>query len=282
MEFQTLNNGIKIPVLGFGVWQIFDQKECQKAVEDALSVGYRLIDTASLYRNEEAVGRAIKASGIPREDIFLTSKAWISQLGYEDTKLALKETLRKLDTDYLDLYLIHQPFGDLHGAWRAMIELKHEELIRAIGVSNFQAGRFFDFAHYADVKPMVNQLQCNSLAQQKDIQPLLDETETKTMAWGPLGGQGVDGIVNSDMLTAIGQKYGKSAAQVALRWLTQRGIVAIPKSSHIERMQQNFDIFDFSLTKEDMDKIATMNQSDAGFRDFTSPDFVKYLIENYG
>ena len=141
MEFQTLNNGIKIPVLGFGVWQIFDQKECQKAVEDALSVGYRLIDTASLYRNEEAVGRAIKASGIPREDIFLTSKAWISQLGYEDTKLALKETLRKLDTDYLDLYLIHQPFGDLHGAWRAMIELKHEELIRAIGVSNFSTGR---------------------------------------------------------------------------------------------------------------------------------------------
>ncbi len=281
MEYVKLVNGVEMPLLGYGVFRV-SPDECERCVSDALKVGYRLIDTAQAYGNEEGVGRAWRKSGIPREELFLVTKVWVSNAGEEKAATSIDESLRKLETDYIDLLLIHQAYGDVFGTWRAMEKAYRDGKVRAIGVSNFQAGRFFDFAHYADVKPMVNQLQCNALAQQKDIQPLLDETETKTMAWGPLGGQGVDGIVNSDMLTAIGQKYGKSAAQVALRWLTQRGIVAIPKSSHIERMQQNFDIFDFTLTQNDMVQIEAMNESDAGFIDFTDLKFVKYLIENYG
>ena len=281
MEYVKLVNGVEMPLLGYGVFRV-SPDECERCVSDALKVGYRLIDTAQAYGNEEGVGRAWRKSGIPREELFLVTKVWVSNAGEEKAATSIDESLRKLETDYIDLLLIHQAYGDVFGTWRAMEKAYRDGKVRAIGVSNFQAGRFFDFAHYADVKPMVNQLQCNALAQQKDIQPLLDETETKTMAWGPLGGQGVDGIVNSDMLTAIGQKYGKSAAQVALRWLTQRGIVPIPKSSHIERMQQNFDIFDFTLTQNDMVQIEAMNESDAGFIDFTDLKFVKYLIENYG
>lgn len=281
MENIKLVNGVEMPLLGYGVFRV-NPEECERCVSDALNVGYRLIDTAQAYGNEEGVGRAWRKSGIARKDLFLVTKIWISNSGEGKAATSIDESLRKLDTDYVDLLLIHQAYGDVFGTWRAMEKAYKEGKVRAIGVSNFQAGRFFDFAHFVDVKPMVNQLQCNVMAQQNDIQPILQETNTKTMSWGPLGGQGVDGIVKSELLASIGQKYGKSAAQVALRWLTQRGIVAIPKSSHIERMQQNFDIFDFSLTKEDMDKIATMNQSDAGFIDFTSPDFVKYLIENYG
>lgn len=281
MEYVKLVNGVEMPLLGYGVFRV-SPDECERCVSDALKVGYRLIDTAQAYGNEEGVGRAWRKSGIPREELFLVTKVWVSNAGEEKAATSIDESLRKLETDYIDLLLIHQAYGYVFGTWRAMEKAYRDGKVRAIGVSNFQAGRFFDFAHYADVKPMVNQLQCNALAQQKDIQPLLDETETKTMAWGPLGGQGVDGIVNSDMLTAIGQKYGKSAAQVALRWLTQRGIVAIPKSSHIERMQQNFDIFDFTLTQNDMVQIEAMNESDAGFIDFTDLKFVKYLIENYG
>ena len=281
MENIKLVNGVEMPLLGYGVFRV-NPEECERCVSDALKVGYRLIDTAQAYGNEEGVGRAWRKSGLARKDLFLVTKIWISNSGEEKAAASIDESLRKLDTDYVDLLLIHQAYGDVFGAWRAMEKAYKEGKVRAIGVSNFQAGRFFDFAHFVDVKPMVNQLQCNVMAQQNGIQPILQETNTKTMSWGPLGGQGVDGIVKSELLASIGQEYGKSAAQVALRWLTQRGIVAIPKSSHIERMQQNFDIFDFSLTKEDMDKIATMNQSDAGCRDFTSPDFVKYLIENYG
>ncbi|MBF1530049.1 MAG: aldo/keto reductase [Prevotella salivae] len=281
MENIKLVNGVEMPLLGYGVFRV-NPEECERCVSDALNVGYRLIDTAQAYGNEEGVGRAWRKSGIARKDLFLVTKIWISNSGEGKAATSIDESLRKLDTDYIDLLLIHQAYGDVFGTWRAMEKAYKEGKVRAIGVSNFQAGRFFDFAHFVDVKPMVNQLQCNVMAQQNDIQPILQETNTRTMSWGPLGGQGVDGIVKSELLASIGQKYGKSAAQVALRWLTQRGIVAIPKSSHIERMQQNFDIFDFSLTKEDMDKIATMNQSDVGFIDFTSPDFVKYLIENYG
>lgn len=281
MENIKLVNGVEMPLLGYGVFRV-NPEECERCVSDALNVGYRLIDTAQAYGNEEGVGRAWRKSGIARKDLFLVTKIWISNSGEGKAATSIDESLRKLDTDYVDLLLIHQAYGDVFGTWRAMEKAYKEGKVRAIGVSNFQAGRFFDFAHFVDVKPMVNQLQCNVMAQQNDIQPILQETNTRTMSWGPLGGQGVDGIVKSELLASIGQKYGKSAAQVALRWLTQCGIVAIPKSSHIERMQQNFDIFDFSLTKEDMDKIATMNQSDAGFIDFTSPDFVKYLIENYG
>ena len=281
MENIKLVNGVEMPLLGYGVFRV-NPEECERCVSDALNVGYRLIDTAQAYGNEEGVGRAWHKSGLTRKDLFLVTKVWISNSGEGKAATSIDESLRKLDTDYVDLLLIHQAYGDVFGTWRAMEKAYKEGKVRAIGVSNFQAGRFFDFAHFVDVKPMVNQLQCNVMAQQNDIQPILQEANTRTMSWGPLGGQGVDGIVKSELLASIGQEYGKSAAQVALRWLTQRGIVSIPKSSHIERMQQNFDIFDFSLTKEDMDKIATMNQSDAGFIDFTSPDFVKYLIENYG
>lgn len=281
MEYVKLINGVEMPLLGYGVFRV-SPDECERCVSDALKVGYRLIDTAQAYGNEEGVGRAWRKSGITREELFLVTKVWISNAGEEKAAASIDESLRKLDTDYIDLLLIHQAYGDVFGTWRAMEKAYREGKVRAIGVSNFQAGRFFDFTHYADVKPMVNQLQCNVLAQQQSIQPILADTETKMMAWGPLGGEGADGVIKSELLAAIGQKYGKSAAQVALRWLIQRGIVAIPKSSHIERMQQNFDVFDFKLTQDDMAQIETMNQSDAGFINFGDPAFVKYLLETYG
>ena len=278
MEYTKLTNGVDMPLLGYGVFRV-PADEGERCVSDALSVGYRLIDTAQVYRNEEGVGSAWRKSGIARNELFIVTKIWITNSGEERAAESINESLRKLQTDYVDLLLIHQPYGDVFGTWRAMEKAYKDGKTRAIGVSNFQAGRFFDFFHFADTKPMVNQLQCNTLAQQKDIQPFLAETGTKTMAWGPLGGQGADGIVKSELLTNIGQKYGKSAAQVALRWLIQRGIVAIPKSSHIERMKQNFDVFDFSLTNDDMAQIETMNQSDTGFIDYTDPTFIKRLIE---
>ena len=281
MQYTTLSNGIQMPLLGYGVFQIPPQ-EAERCVADALSVGYRLIDTAQAYFNEEGVGAAIAKSGIPREEIFLVTKVWISNNGEEKAAASIDESLRKLGTDYIDLLLIHQAYGDVFGTWRAMEKAYKAGKVRAIGVSNFQAARFFDFAHYVDIKPMVNQLQCNVLCQQSGIEPILCETDTKMMAWGPLGGQGAEGIVKNPELAAIGERYGKTAAQVALRWLTQCGIVAIPKSSHKERMEQNFDIFDFSLTSNEMQQIATLNQEDAGFINFQDPQFVKYLIETYG
>lgn len=281
MQYTTLSNGIRMPLLGYGVFQVPPQ-EAERCVTDALSVGYRLIDTAQAYGNEEGVGAAIAKSGIPREEIFLVTKVWISNNGEEKAAASIDESLRKLQTDYIDLLLIHQAYGDVFGTWRAMEKAYKDGKVRAIGVSNFQAARFFDFAHYVDIKPMVNQLQCNVLCQQTGIEPILCETDTKLMAWGPLGGQGAEGVVKNPMLAEIGQKYGKTAAQVALRWLTQCGIVAIPKSSHKERMEQNFNIFDFSLTSDEMQQIATLNQEDAGFVNFQDPGFVKYLIETYG
>ena len=281
MQYTTLSNGIQMPLLGYGVFQVPPQ-EAERCVADALSVGYRLIDTAQAYFNEEGVGAAIAKSGIPREEIFLVTKVWISNNGEEKAAASIDESLRKLRTDYIDLLLIHQAYGDVFGTWRAMEKAYKAGKIRAIGVSNFQAARFFDFAHYVDVKPMVNQLQCNVLCQQTGIEPILCETDTKMMAWGPLGGQGAEGIVKNPELAAIGDRYGKTAAQVALRWLTQCGIVAIPKSSHKERMEQNFNIFDFSLSSNEMQIIAQMNQEDAGFINVQDPNFVKYLIETYG
>ena len=281
METIKLTNGVEMPLLGYGVFLVPPQ-EAEQCVTDALEVGYRLIDTAQAYYNEEGVGAAITKSNVKREDIFLVTKVWISNAGEEKAARSIDESLRKLQTDYIDLLLIHQAYGDVFGSWRAMEKAYKAGKVRAIGVSNFQAARFFDFAHYVDVKPMVNQLQCNPMIQQTSIEPLLTETGTKMMAWGPLGGQGVDGIVKSELLADIGSKYGKSAAQVALRWLTQRGIVAIPKSSHKERMAQNLNIFDFMLTTEEMAQIATMNQHDTGTVNFQDPQFVKYLIETYG
>ena len=281
MQYTTLSNGIRMPLLGYGVFQVPPQ-EAERCVADAISVGYRLIDTAQAYFNEEGVGAAIAKSGIPREEIFLVTKVWVSNNGEEKAAASIDESLRKLRTDYIDLLLIHQAYGDVFGIWRAMEKAYKAGKVRAIGVSNFQAARFFDFAHYVDVKPMVNQLQCNVLCQQTGIEPILCETETKMMAWGPLGGQGAEGIVKNPELAAIGERYGKTAAQVALRWLTQCGIVAIPKSSHKERMEQNFNIFDFSLSSNEMQMIAQMNKEDAGFINFQDPIFVKYLIETYG
>lgn len=276
-----LYNGVEMPLLGYGVFQV-SPNECERCVADALSVGYRLIDTAQAYQNEEGVGNAWRQSGVRREELFIVTKVWISNAGEMRAARSIDESLSKLQTEYIDLLLIHQAYGDVFGTWRAMERAYREGKVRAIGVSNFQAGRFFDFAHYVDVKPMVNQLQCNTLIQQTGIEPVHAEFCTRMMAWGPLGGQGVDGIVKSVELAAIGARYGKSAAQVALRWLTQRGIVAIPKSSHKERMTQNFNIFDFDLTPEEMAQIATLNQHDTGTINFGNPQFVKYLIENYG
>ena len=281
METIRLYNGVEMPLLGYGVFRV-DPKECERCVLDALSVGYRLIDTAQAYGNEEGVGIAIAKSGVDRKDLFITTKVWISNSGEEKAAKSIDESLRKLQTNYIDLLLIHQAYGDVFGTWRAMEKAYRAGKVRAIGVSNFQAARFFDFAHYVELKPMVNQLQCNVMIQQTGIEPVLTETDTRMMAWGPLGGQGVDGIVKSEMLSLIGAKYSKTAAQVALRWLSQRGIVAIPKSSHRERMEQNFDIFDFSLTPEEMARIASMNQYDTGTVNFADPQFVKYLIETYG
>ena len=281
MEYIRLSNGVEMPLLGYGVFQV-SPEECERCVTDALSVGYRLIDTAQAYQNEEGVGNAWRKSGIKREDLFLVTKVWISNAGEERAYKSIDESLRKLQTEYIDLLLIHQAYGDVFGTWRAMEKAYREGKVRAIGVSNFQAGRFFDFAHYVELKPMVNQLQCNALAQQTGIEPIHAEFGTKMMAWGPLGGQGAEGIVKSDVLAGIGAKYNKTAAQVALRWLTQRGIVAIPKSTHKERMAQNFDILDFTLSDDDMAQIASLNQQDAGFINFGDPQFVKYLIENYG
>ena len=281
METIKLSNGLEMPVLGYGVFLVPPQ-EAERCVSDALQVGYRLIDTAQAYFNEEGVGAAIAKSGIPRDEIFLTTKVWISNAGEQKAARSIDESLRKLRTDYIDLLLIHQAYGDVFGSWRAMEQAYRDGKVRAIGVSNFQAARFFDFAHYVDVKPMVNQLQCNVMTQQTGIEPLLSDFGTRMMAWGPLGGQGVDGIVKSETLAAIGANYGKSAAQVALRWLTQRGIVAIPKSSHKERMAQNLDIFDFRLTAAEMAAIATLNRHDTGTINFADVPFVKHLIETYG
>ena len=281
METIKLSNGVEMPVLGYGVFMVTPQ-ECERCVSDALSVGYRLIDTAQAYYNEEGVGAAMTKSGIARDEIFLTTKVWISNAGEQKAAQSIDESLRKLQTDYIDLLLIHQAYGDVFGTWRAMERAYRDGKVRAIGVSNFQEARFFDFAHYVDIKPMVNQLQCNALVQQRGIEPMLDQFGTRMMAWGPLGGQGVDGVVKSELLTGIGQHYGKTAAQVGLRWLTQRGIVAIPKSTHRERMAQNLNIMDFRLTDDEMQQIASLNQHDTGTVNFTDAQFVKYLIETYG
>ena len=269
-----------MPLLGYGVFQV-SPEECERCVSDAIKVGYRLIDTAQAYFNEEGVGNAWTKSGVKREDLFLVTKVWISNAGEEKAARSIDESLSKLQTDYIDLLLIHQAYGDVFGSWRAMEKAYRDGKVRAIGVSNFQAARFFDFAHYVDIKPMVNQLQCNALIQQQGIQPLLDEFGTRMMAWGPLG-QGAEGFFDNETLKALAAKHGKTVAQVGLRWLTQRGIVAIPKSTHVERMAQNLDIFGFKLTDEDMAQIAAINQHDTGTVNFGDPSFVKYLIETYG
>lgn len=275
-----MSNGVEMPLLGYGVYLV-SLEECERCVLDAISTGYRLIDTAQAYYNEEGVGAAIAKCGVPRDELFIVTKVWVTNAGEENAARSIDESLRKLRTDYIDLLLIHQPYGDVFGSWRAMERAYRDGKVRAIGVSNFQKGRFYDFAYHADVKPMVNQLQCNATIQQDGIQAVLGEFGTKMMAWGPLGGQGSDAIFSNETLKQIGLKYGKAASQVALRWLTRRGIVAIPKSTHKERMAENLDIFDFSLTDGDMAAIAKLNRHDEGTVDFGDPAFVKMLLDTY-
>ena len=276
MNTIRLNNGIEMPLLGYGLFQVPPQ-DAERCTRDALEVGYRLIDTAQAYGNEQGVGDAIRKSGIDRKDIFLVTKVWITNAGEEKATASIEASLRKLQTDYIDLLLIHQAYGDVFGSWRAVEKAYKAGRVRAIGVSNFQACRFYDFARVVDVKPAVNQLQCCVLCQQNGILPEMERYDTKMMAWGPLG-QGSDDLLKSSVLAAIGANYGKSPAQVALRWLIQRGIVAIPKSTHKERMAANFDIFDFALSDADMQAIATLNQQDTGFRNFADPDYLRRII----
>ena len=276
MQTIKLNNGVEMPVLGYGLFRV-PPEEAERCTREALEVGYRLIDTAQAYGNEEGVGAAIAKSGIKREDIFVVTKVWITNAGEEKAARSIEESLRKLQTEYVDLLLIHQAYGDVFGSWRAMEKAYKEGKTRAIGVSNFQACRFYDFASVVDIKPAVNQLQCCVLAQQQTIRPEMERYDTKMMAWGPLG-QGSEDLLKSPVLTKIGAQYGKTPAQVALRWLTQQDIVAIPKSMHKERMAANFDIFDFSLSPADMQAIKTLNQKDTGFRDFGDPNYLRKII----
>ena len=259
METIKLNNGVEMPVLGYGVFQV-SPEECERCVSDAIKVGYRLIDTAQAYFNEEGVGNAWSKGGVKREDLFLVTKVWISNAGEERAARSIDESLRKLQTDYIDLLLIHQAYGDVFGSWRAMEKAYRDGKVRAIGVSNFQAGRFFDFAHYVDVKPMINQLQCNALIQQQGIEPILDQFGTKMMAWGPLG-QGAEGFFEDRTLKALAEKYGKTVQQINLRFLLQKGILPIPKATTEAHIKANMEVFDFDLSEEDISILSCMPQT---------------------
>lgn len=279
MEYVKLNNGIEMPILGYGVYQVTPE-ECERCVSDAISVGYRLIDTAQAYGNEEGVGNAIRKSNIPRKDLFITTKVWISNAGYEKAKASIEESLQKLQTDYIDLLLIHQPFNDYYGTYRAMEEANKTGKVRAIGVSNFYPDRFVDLAEFCEIKPAVNQMETHVFNQQRKLQEVMQEYGTELMAWGPFA-EGRNDFFTNGTLAAIGVKYGKSVAQVALRFLIQRGIVVIPKSTHKERMIENFNVFDFSLTPDDMAAIAALDTAKTLFFSHYDPEMVKWLI-NYG
>lgn len=276
MEYTTLTNGVKMPLEGFGVFQVESGDVCEKAVTDALEAGYRLIDTASAYFNEEAVGKAIKASGIPREELFITTKIWIQDAGYENAKKAFNVSLEKLGLDYLDLYLIHQPMNDYYGSWRAMEELYEEGKIRAIGVSNFYPERLADLCTNARIKPMVNQVELHPFFQQPEALKNMQEFGVQPEAWGPLA-EGKHGIFTNEMLTEIAKKYGKTIAQVVLRWNTQRGVVIIPKSINKNRIEENFNIWDFSLSEEDMTAINTLDLGHSEIIDHFSAETAKML-----
>ncbi len=278
MQTVKLNNGVEMPILGFGVFQIADQAECERSVADAIATGYRLIDTAQSYMNEEAVGKAIKSSSVAREELFITTKLWIQSNGYEGAKKAFENSLRKLQLDYLDLYLIHQPFGDVYGEWRAMEELHKEGKIRAIGVSNFHPDRLMDLIVNNEVVPAVNQVETHPFHQQHDAQQFMIDNKVQIESWGPFA-EGKNDIFNNELLKAIGEKYNKSIAQVILRWLTQRGVVAIPKSVRKERMAENLNSLDFELSADEMDKIKTLDTNASSFFDHRDPAMVKWLGE---
>ncbi|MBS1768674.1 MAG: aldo/keto reductase [Acidobacteria bacterium] len=276
MQKVTLNNGVEMPILGFGVYQVPDLDECERSVSQAIEAGYRLIDTAAIYMNEEAVGNAVKKSGVPREEIFVTTKLWISDAGYERTKKAFEKSLRKLQLDYLDLYLIHQPFGDVYGAWRAMEELYREGVIKAIGISNFPPDRVMDLIIHNEIVPAVNQIETHPFHQQIETQKFLRENNVQIESWGPFA-EGRNNIFQNETLRSIGDKYGKSIAQVILRWFVQREVVVIPKSVRKERIAENFNIFDFELTAGDMDEIKTLDTKETLFFDHRDPEMVKSL-----
>lgn len=276
MEYAVLNNGVKMPMEGFGVFQVPDQAECEQAVLDAIASGYRLIDTAAAYMNEEAVGKAVAKCGVPREELFITTKLWVQDADYESAKSAIQRSLDKLGLDYLDLYLLHQPMGDYIGAYRAMEEAYKEGKIKAIGVCNFCPARLTDLCETVEVTPAVNQVELHPFFQQEDALALMKEYGVIPEAWGPFA-EGNHGIFTHPVLTEIGKKYGKSAAQTALRWNVQRGVVVIPKSVHKDRMEQNMDIWDFELSDEDMAEIAKLDLGHSEIVNHDDPAFVKML-----
>src|SRR6478672_5642181 len=270
MEKVKLNNGLEMPLLGFGVFQVTDMAECERSVLDAINTGYRLIDTAASYGNEEAVGKAIKKAGVPRQDLFITTKLWIQSNGYEGTKKAFENSLKRLQLDYLDLYLMHQPLGDVYGEWRAMQDLYKEGRVKAIGVSNFHPDRLIDLIIHNEIVPAVNQVETHPFHQQNETQKFLQENNVQIESWGPFA-EGKNNIFRNELLLSIGQKYNKSVAQVILRWLTQRGVIAIPKSVRKERMEENFNIFDFELNDDEMETIKKLDTKATSFFDHRDP-----------
>lgn len=276
MQTVTLNNGVKMPILGFGVYQIPDAVECENAVYEALSAGYRLIDTAAGYLNEEAVGHAIKRSGVPREELFITTKIWVQDAGYESAKLAFAKSLKKLQLDYLDLYLIHQPFGDYYGTWRAMEELYREGKIKAIGVSNFMPDRLMDLVVHNEIVPAVNQIETHPFYQQTESGAFLKEHGVQHQSWAPFA-EGRNNLFSNEVLTSIAEKHNKSVAQIVLRWLVQREVVVIPKSIHKERIVENFDIFDFTLSADDREHISALDTRESLFLSYRDPGVAKMM-----
>ena len=277
MEYVTLRNGVKMPILGYGVYQV-TKEDCERCVLDALQAGYRSIDTAQSYFNEEEVGSAIKKSGIPREDIFLTSKVWVEHYGYEAAKASVLESMRKLQVDYIDLMLLHQPFNDYYGAYRALEDLYKEGRLRAIGVSNFYPDRLVDIASFTEIPPMVNQVETHVLNQQTEAKQWMDKYGVQAEAWAPFG-EGRGGLFENPVLAEIGGKYGKTTAQVMLRWNIQRGIVVLPKSVHKDRMEQNLNVFDFVLTDEDMARIGALDTKTSSFFSHYDPGMVEWFVK---
>jgi diketogulonate reductase-like aldo/keto reductase len=276
MKHIVLNNGVEMPILGFGVFQVTDAEVCERSVYEAIQTGYRLIDTAASYLNEDAVGKAIKRSGVPREELFVTTKLWVQDTGYEKTKKAFERSLQRLQLDYLDLYLIHQPYGDIYGSWRAMEELSRQGRTRAIGVSNFQPDRIMDLIIHNEVVPAVNQIETHPFNQQIETQKFLQENNVQIESWGSFA-EGKNNIFQNELLLSIAGKYQKTVAQVILRWLTQRGVVVIPKSVRKERIVENFNIFDFELSPEDLEAIRSLDTKVSSFFDHRDPAMVKWL-----
>lgn len=276
MKTVTLNNGVKMPIIGFGVYQIPDAEECESAVYEALMAGYRLIDTAAGYLNEKAVGRAIKRSGVPREELFITTKLWVQDAGYESAKLAFAKSLNKLQLDYLDLYLIHQPFGDYYGAWRAMEDLYREGKIKAIGVSNFLPDRLMDLIVHNEIVPAVNQVETHPFYQQIESAAFMKEQGVQHQSWAPFA-EGRNNMFDNEVLASVAEKHNKSVAQVVLRWLVQREVVAIPKSVRKERIVENIDIFDFELSADDIEQISALDTRESLFLSYHDPKFAKML-----